>query len=159
MAEVDYYVGIDPGPRSHGVVVVKSDYSTIEGVDLSTDMLCEKLERLSVVCKTEVSCEWIQSYGMKVGKEVFETVFQIGRIYHAHPMRLIPRLDVKLHICGQARAKDANIRQALIDRFGAPGTKKNPGRTYGMRAHLWQALAVAVTAREIPKTDHEWSPK
>ena len=159
MDEVDYCIGIDPGPRSHGVVVVKPDYSTIEGMDLSTDELYATLQRLSVFSKVEVSCEWIQSYGMKVGKEVFETVFQIGRIYQSCPMRLIPRLDVKLHICGQARAKDANIRQALIDRFGMPGTKKNPGRTYGMRAHLWQAFAVAVTAREISKTDHEWSPE
>ena len=31
------------------------------------------------------------------------------------PAMLVYRRDVKLHLCGQARAKDANVRQALID--------------------------------------------
>jgi len=48
------------------------------------------------------------------------------------------------------RAKDANIRQALIDRYGpgkdkAIGQKKTPGPLYGFKSHEWAALAVAVT--------------
>ncbi|MBV8782506.1 MAG: hypothetical protein JO353_14005, partial [Phycisphaerae bacterium] len=48
------------------------------------------------------------------------------------------------------RAKDGNIRQALIDRFGptkerAIGKKKSPGPLYGMSGDCWSALAVAVT--------------
>ncbi len=65
---------------------------------------------------------------------------------------LLKRFDVKLHLCGNARAKDTNIRQALIDRFGgiegkskAVGTKKAPGPLYGCKSHMWAALAVAVT--------------
>jgi hypothetical protein len=41
------------------------------------------------------------------------------------------------------------VRQALIDRLGPQGTKKNPGPTYGMRSHLWAALAVAVYAGDV----------
>jgi hypothetical protein len=56
---------------------------------------------------------------------------------------MVYRNAVKLHICGTPRAKDPNIRQALIDKYGAPGTKKNPGPTYGVSSHLWSALAIA----------------
>jgi len=58
-----------------------------------------------------------------------------------------------MHLCKNNRAKDANIRQALLDRFPATGggkapqigTKKQPGPLYGVTSHLWSALAVAVT--------------
>jgi hypothetical protein len=55
----------------------------------------------------------------------------------------------------QRRAKDQNIRQALIDRLGPPGTKKNPGPTYGVTSHMWSALAVAVTAHDKLKEQGE----
>lgn len=95
-----------------------------------------------------VACEMIASYGMAVGREVFETCVWIGRFVEVAKAEahLVYRRDVKLHLCHSPRAKDANVRQALIDRLGAPGTKKNPGATYGMKSHLWAALAVAVYA-------------
>jgi hypothetical protein len=46
------------------------------------------------------------------------------------------------------RAKDANIRQALIDKIGPQGTKAQPGPTYGIKSHSWAALAVAVYAAQ-----------
>ena len=94
------------------------------------------------------ACEMIASYGMAVGREVFETCVWIGRFVEVarEPVQLVYRKDVKLHLCHSPRAKDANVRQALIDQIGPQGTKKNPGPTYGMRSHLWAALAVAVYA-------------
>ena len=59
---------------------------------------------------------------MAVGAEVFETVHWSGRFTEAlwpTPVVQLPRRAVKLHLCGSARAKDPNIRQALLDRFGA----------------------------------------
>ena len=55
-----------------------------------------------------------------------------------------------MHLCGHPRAKDPNIRQALLDRFGpgrekALGTKKAPGALYGIKGDEWAALAVAIT--------------
>ena len=91
----------------------------------------------------------IACYGMAVGAEVFQTCLWIGRFldrwrseWNTH---LVPRLMVKMHLCHSARAKDANVRQALIDRFGAVGTKRAPGRLYGVSSHCWAALGVAVT--------------
>jgi hypothetical protein len=57
---------------------------------------------------------------------------------------LVFRRDVKLHLCDSPRAKDGNVRQALLDRLGPQGTKKAPGPTYGVKSHEWAALAVAV---------------
>jgi len=59
------------------------------------------------------------------------------------------RKDIKLHLCGTNKAKDANVRQALIDCLGPPGTKKSPGPTYGIKSHLWAALALAVYAHHV----------
>ena len=73
----------------------------------------------------------VASYGMPVGKEVFDTCVWIGiYVQQAHELgkstEFIYRKDEKMNICHSMKAKDSNIRQALIDRFGQVGTKKNP---------------------------------
>jgi hypothetical protein len=102
--------------------------------------------------QTDLVIEMIASYGMSVGAEVFETCFYIGRFFQTSivPAHRLFRSEIKMHLCGNMRAKDANIRQALIDRFGpgkdrAVGTKANPGPLYGVKADVWAALALAVT--------------
>jgi len=94
----------------------------------------------------------VASYGMPVGREVFETVRWIGRFQQAwhkpEEVRLIYRRDVKLHLCGSMRAKDPHVWQALIDKLGPVGTKASPGPLYGVKSHARSALAVAVTAAE-----------
>ncbi|MGN1298123.1 MAG: hypothetical protein ACI4VH_06915 [Clostridia bacterium] len=62
---------------------------------------------------------------------MFETCVWIGRFKEIAIVRNIEveyiyRKDEKMNICHSMKAKDSNIRQALIDRFGAVGTKKNP---------------------------------
>lgn len=96
--------------------------------------------------------EQIAAMGMAVGEEVFETVFWSGRFAQAFrgEYRRIKRHAIKMHLCGNTRAKDPNIRQALLDRFGpgkekALGSKKAPGVLYGIKGDEWAALAVAVT--------------
>jgi len=99
----------------------------------------------------EVVIEMIASYGMAVGASVFETCVMIGRLvqlFSKLPVSMMYRKDVKMHLCQSMRAKDANIRQALIDKLGPPGTKRNPGGTYGVKADMWSALAVAVCFSE-----------
>jgi len=97
-----------------------------------------------------VVIEKIESYGMAVGAEVFDTVWWAGRFAEAASrvgVVMLPRRAVKLALCGDSRAKDANIRQALIDQFGgsaAIGRKAAPGPLYGITRDVWSALAIAV---------------
>jgi hypothetical protein len=118
---------------------------------LPNEDLQREVGNLSIdVCAAAI--EMVASYGMAVGREVFETCVWIGRF--AETIRtgsggtlfadLVDRRDVKLHHCHSAKAKDANVRQALIDRFGDKGTKSNPGWFYGFKADVWQAMALAV---------------
>ena len=103
----------------------------------------------------------VASYGMAVGKDVFETCVWIGRFAEAcgrdsdgEASQLVYRQPVKLHHCHSAKAKDSNIRQALVDRFapGQPnygkGTKAQPGWFHGFNADIWQAYALAVYAAD-----------
>lgn len=117
----------------------------------------EMLFRLRSLRIDRLLCiEMIASYGMAVGKEVFETCLWIGRFQEAWEsrggtVRLVYRREVKLYLCESARANDANIRAALIDRYGpgkdkAIGKKATPGPLYGIKGDEWSALAVALTA-------------
>jgi hypothetical protein len=136
-------LAIDPGPNESGAVLWDA------GV-LKT-WQCQNEVILSLLTDSKnapiVAIEMIASYGMSVGKEVFETCVWIGRFkqwaINPNAVRLVYRKDIKIHLCGTVKAKDSNIRQALIDKYGPCGTRKNPGHLYGISGHLWAALAVA----------------
>jgi hypothetical protein len=153
-------LGIDPGPKEHAFVWWDAEAGRV--VELQTrpsfEVLYSWTQRELLAKVKTVACEWIESYGMAVGQEVFRTVAGIGWLAGTigTEVRLVPRKSVKMHLCNSMRAKDANIRQALIDRFGAVGTKKAPGPLFGVSSHYWAALAVAVYAAETPAKDGEF---
>lgn len=107
----------------------------------------------------QIACEKVESYGMRVGAEVFETVRWCGRFEQAflggspavshECWHYIPRRAVKLEICGVTKANDADIRNAVMDLYGgkpvAVGLKASPGPLYGMKADVWQAFALGLT--------------
>jgi hypothetical protein len=142
-------IAIDPGPK-------KSAYVIWDGEKIHQAVILENY-KLREILKGFNNCdhclvqEQVTSYGMPVGKDVFETVYWTGIFAEAFTFdnakakhERIPRIKVKTYICQDSRAKDGNIRQALIDRFGPPGTKKEPGPTYGLKYDLWQAVALSV---------------
>ena len=140
-------VAIDPGCTKSAYVVLQGRHLLAFGLE-DNHVLLESLARYDVSRKScRLVVEMIASYGMPVGREVFETCMWIGRFRQAFdgPCSLVYRREVKMHLCGSMRANDGTVRQALMDRFGPRGTKKNPGMLYGLKADLWQALAVAVT--------------
>jgi hypothetical protein len=150
-------IAIDPGSSESAYVIYENGRLAEFGKVENATLLARLPYHRAVV--DELAIEMIASYGMPVGREVFETCVWIGRFIEAWsgPFSFVYRRDVKLHLCGQARAKDANIRQALIDKFGgksaAIGTKASPGPLRGVKADAWQALAVAVTFSETCATE------
>lgn len=146
---------IDPGTTESGWCVLRDGRVVDSGVMENADML-PRLSSLTWI--DTLAIEMVASYGMAVGAEVFETCVWIGRFQQAciapEKVRRVFRRDVKLHLCGNLRAKDANVRQALIDLLGPQGTKKQPGPTHGVRSHAWAALAVAVYVAQTMGDSH-----
>jgi hypothetical protein len=142
--------GIDPGTSQSAFVVW-------DGATILDRQIIENVESLAYLNAVDcglIACEHIQSYGMAVGKEVFETCYWVGRYWQICGVRGIEwcrtfRSEVKAHWCHSPKANDSNIRAAVIDRLGSPGVKKAPGVTYGVSKDLWSALAIAVRAYDI----------
>ena len=150
-------VGIDPGTTESGYVVwsptpIRDTGRTIIGTVLDNESLRATLYGF---CRATVVIEDVRCYGKPVGYETFRTVLWSGRFYEAaeksiNRVVLLPRMDVRKHLCGTGTAKDPDVRNALLERFGpgkalAIGTKKTPGPLYGLVSHCWPALALAVT--------------
>lgn len=150
---------VDPGTTESG-------WAGIDGSFIQTGVLFnhELLDWLVTghIGEAVLAIEMVDSYGMRVGREIFETVRWTGRFQQAwrdpEAVKLIYRRDVVAHLLPPPKKQykfattDANIRQALIDRLGPIGTKKEPGPLYGVKSHAWAALAVAVTAFDnLPK--------
>lgn len=163
-------LAIDPGNTHSGIALIES--GTCKPIKAAKLPNAEVLDLIASAEYDHLRIEMIASYGMAVGKEVFDTCVWIGRFIQHHNARvaeydfyadcgLVYRRDVKLHHCLSAKAKDANITQALIDRFacGQPnrgkGTKAEPGWFHGFAADIWQAYALAVlTSDAITNENH-----
>jgi len=149
-------LAIDPGDQQSAFCLIdRASRRPIEFAKVANSVLLEHL-RTNTWGQDVAAIEMIASYGMAVGAYVFETCVWIGRfaeavVYSQHlEPDLIKRQPVKLHHCHSAKAKDTNVRQALIDRFGAgasnggKGTRADPGWFYGFAADVWQSYALAV---------------
>jgi hypothetical protein len=148
---------IDPGTHKSGWVKYEGGTSRILGfgVAQNEDML-RLIEETPLASGFYLAIEMIASYGMAVGAEVFETCVWVGRFQQAwhtpKAVRKVYRNEVKMHLCHSTKAKDANVRQALLDLFPQTGegkvpqigTKKKPGPLFGVSTHVWPALGVAI---------------
>ena len=144
-------LAIDPGNRQSAWCMI--DGETLKPLSFGKEENQVVLTAVQHLSYDSIVIERVASYGMAVGRDVFETCEWVGRFTQAArvPPDYVYRQEEKLHICGDSRAKDTNIRRALIDRFAqhdiknGKGTKKNPDWFYGFSADVWQAYAVAVT--------------
>ena len=144
-------LAIDPGNRQSAWCMI--DGETLKPLSFGKEENQVVLDAVQHLSYDSIVIERVASYGMAVGRDVFETCEWVGRFTQAArvPPAYVYRREEKLHLCGDSRAKDTNIRRALIDRFAqhdlknGKGTKKNPDWFYGFSADVWQAYAVAVT--------------
>lgn len=137
-------LALDPGTTETAYVVFDGATVHAKGFLPNADMLA-LIKSGDLMPYDEMAVEMIACYGMPVGRETFQTCVWIGRFIERSktPSFYVYRKDVKVHLCSTVKAKDGNVRQALIDKHGSIGTKKNQGPLYGFSSHLWAALAVA----------------
>ena len=149
-------LGIDPGTFQSAYVLYNisplGPQIVLKGLIPNDEIIAHIRVLIATYCFTAY-IEDVGCYGMPVGREVFDMVRFSGRLQQMFieadiKCKFIPRREIKLYFCNSMKAKDGNIRQALIDRFGEPGTKKRPGMLYGVKADIWSALAIAVYGKE-----------
>ena len=164
MAKKDTHtiMAIDPGTHKSGIVCYQPALNKVEGGVADNHDVLDMIKQIGG--PHIIAIEMMSCYGMAIGKDTMESLVWVGRFmqeacgkwrpeYQHEHVVLITRHKIRLHLCNSARAKDTNIRQVLIDRFGpgkekAIGLKKSPGPLYGIKTHAWAALALAVTYYE-----------
>lgn len=163
-------LAIDPGYTESAYALIREDCGLARRKDWPPPFAkCdnETIEHVIDHARPDhVVIERLACYGMPVGREVLETCEWVGRfdvwahMCGAH-VDYVYRREVKLNLCGNARAKDGNVRQALIDRFAkhdlknGKGTKARPDWFYGFFKDVWQAYAVGVTWVDSGRAMHE----
>ncbi len=151
-------LAIDPGTTKSAYVFYDSDTKVVSDFGI---LVNEEMMEFIIDPEFTNDCEYmviemIACYGMPVGKEIFETCVWIGRFiekWGSITWDRIYRKEVTMHLCNSVKAKDSNVRQAIIDRYPATGggkkpqigTKKEPGPLYGVSKDVWAALGVAIT--------------
>lgn len=149
-------IAIDPGNKESAYVMIRDGMKPVDFGKYENRELLNMITLPGLPNKATVVIEMVASYGMAVGKEVFDTCVWIGRFSQAAEsagmtVQYIYRAEEKMALCGNMRARDANIRQALIDKYArhdlknGKGTKANPDWFYGFKADIWAAYAVAHT--------------
>lgn len=150
-------IAIDPGNIQSALCII--DVETLKPVEFikANNAEIKKILLMKAEENYFVAIEMIASYGMPVGKDVFDTAVWIGRFVEIAKSKtgkeptLVYRIEEKNHICHSSKANDSTIRRALIDRFAkhdlknGKGTKKNPDWFYGFKADIWAAYAVGLT--------------
>lgn len=148
------YWGIDPGPSHCGVAYIRNGKP--HGTIIPTSQLTDPYLPFPVneingefysPDKVRVGIEMPVGMGQVIGGEVLETAFVVGQIYSC--LSQIARIsrygrkEIKRYFGVTGKGSDSQIRSAMIKRWGEPGTKANPGPTYGITGDAWAALAVA----------------
>lgn len=123
-------LSIDPGNRYSGVVIYDPEKSALlynNTFDDENELLISFVRSLAppfaAYDVSRVIVEGIKTYGMAVGDDVFATCMWIGELRRVCkdmrlPFQLVYRKTYVTHLTGSPRAKDSNVRAALIERWG-----------------------------------------
>lgn len=170
-------LAIDPGSSQSAVLAYnRTSHEVLTAVILPNDEVVGFLTNFCHKQDYNFVIERVASYGMAVGASVFRTCEWFGdfrRAWMSGGRQLVGhdsggpytytekyqwaglyRIEEKMVLCGQSRAKDANIAQAIRDLYSGwfnldtkklTGGKNNPGPLYHVKKDLWAALAIALT--------------
>lgn len=124
-----FFLGIDPGSSESAYALITYDEGECPYQILDSDKV-ENKELLRMIADDEwglgkltVAIEGLQSYGMSVGREVFDTAYMIGRLQQlcdtiGHDWVVHNRPVYAKAICGTNKVSDAILRQALLLKYG-----------------------------------------
>lgn len=157
-------LAIDPGNEKSGYVCFDSlEYRPLSFGKLDNAKLLACIQPMAMGAHA-LAIEYPQPRGQPMYTQLVDTIFWIGRFVEraGKPWTPIDRKDVKMTLCGSPRAKDSNIRAALISRFSQsnvipePRAKltRCPEALKGFAGDMWSALAVAITYLEVVQSDY-----
>jgi hypothetical protein len=138
------YFAIDPGSFESGWLRFSLNPQALHGFDIlefGKELNSQLRKRVCAVPKDQrgtLVIEMLRAQGMPEKNETFLAAFEAGRFAQlwGSQWTFVFRGDAKMAICGSMRAKDTNIRAALIDLWGgeaeAIGGKKCP-RCHGKK--------------------------
>ncbi len=173
-------LAIDPGTLQSAFVILGSRSEGIYDSGLIPNT--ELVEYIKLAKRSHSAdhlvVEMLKSYGMVMGDTCLMTCLWVGRFIQAWDSpsnySTMHRKGIVTELCGSPRAKDKNVRQALIDRYALKldlsaaskanlgknpsiGTKQNPGPLYGFKTDMWAALGVAIAYNSIARREIEIS--
>lgn len=147
---VSRVLAIDPGTDRSGWVLLDGRELFGFGIDLNEDVAADIRDQPD---HTWVVVERIEPrYGLRMGWETITACEWVGRFTEAaghRPVALLNRSDVLRHLGIPPKANaDSGVRAAMLDRWGGVGASRKGGPLYGVRAHIWSALGIAVAWQE-----------
>ena len=152
-------LAIDAGTTESGYAIMQFSKNDIQLIAFGKTSNAHLLQIVKSDSYDNMVYEQFQSFGMAVGESTIEAIIWNGRFLQAaidnkKPVYRVYRKEEKLWLCNSLKARDTNIRQALIDRYAkidkknGKGTKKEPDVFYGVTKDVWSAIAVGVTWKE-----------
>lgn len=155
-------LSIDPAPELSAYCVIDTDdYFCLECGKIRNESLESIIEgRLEF---DEAVIEGVSSYGARVGESIFDTCYEIGRLWKMldRKAHILKRREVKRILRLPSNTNDRGVIQYLTHRFadGEPnfgkGTKKHPSWFFGFKADIWQAYALGVAYIDREGFEHK----
>ncbi len=150
-------LAIDPGDRVSGWVELDLKKKVVVRFDNEADneAILKKVLSGRTARSTILVVELFRPIGQPMYSQLVDTAVWAGRFVQiwGGKWEFLYREVIKHHLTGRTNSTDANVRAALIERWGggpkkAVGLKASPGPLHGIHKHGWAALAVAVAYAE-----------
>lgn len=147
-------LAIDPGNEESAFVLFdEKNEKILESGKLVNETLCEKI-KTDIKNKADICCiEMLSAYG-QVGKTVLDTCVWVGifaESFGRTKVEFIFRKSIVTFLTGSPKSNDSAIRTVMISRYGDGNTRsKQKGNILeGLKADMWQALALAVYKSDL----------
>jgi len=162
-AVYESWIGIDPGQRHSGIVLLRDPFNVERFIEASvdsdnTDVIAWLRDRVAILRPAVIVIEDMQATGVPCGHALLDTARWIGQLKEAAQhtasvyggkVVMLTRSKVRMLLGAK---KDGAVRQAVLAMFRKTGggtteqvgTKKWPGPLYGVTGHAWQAVGVCI---------------